>query len=63
MGMYKHVCILLQKELEGALSSVCRQFNVRSYEQVQSAYGILGKTQVSTCTWVHAGTVQDMECI
>ena len=45
-----HTCtyIILQKELEGALSTVCRQFDVRAYEQVQNAYGILGKTQVHT---------------
>ena len=40
------VRIILQKELEGALSTVCCQFDVRAYEQVQNAYGILGKTQV-----------------
>lgn len=44
-----------QQELEGALSKVTMKFNAHHYQQVQEAYGILGKTQVNTvtCLYIH----------
>ena len=40
------MCLHLQQELEKALSKVTMKFNDHHYQQVQEAYGILGKTQV-----------------
>ena len=40
------MCVCLQQELEKALSKVTMKFNDHHYQQVQEAYGILGKTQV-----------------
>lgn len=51
-----------QQELEGALSKVTMKFNAHHYQQVQEAYGILGKTQVNTvtCFYIHVNFVDTM---
>ena len=43
-----HNISFLQSELEGALGKVCTCFKAHSYEQVQEAYRVLGKTQVQS---------------
>ena len=41
-----HYIICLQEQLDVALSKVCNNFNEKQYEKLQSAYMLLGKTQV-----------------
>lgn len=41
----------MQEQLDVALSKTCKHFDVSHYTKVQLAYKLLGKTQVSNCSF------------
>lgn len=43
----------MQEQLDVALSKTCKHFDVSHYTKVQLAYKLLGKTQVSDCSFIH----------